>query len=154
MDLKMNQEFQEKGPDALKESVRNGYKFRRDPTYLIGFGSNNTNIFTASWESINVGKTTTTLALHKTLILRHYNDTYSKVEGVTFQSSSSLLTIGKYDFYRIYITFYNAKTNAFIMTQEIYNSFIGNHLFSVSIQYDNEKTRRELISNFMSSLNN
>ena len=153
MDMEMSQRVRDLGPEAMKEMELSGRKLKRNPNYLIGFGLDNVNTFNATMEPIDKSQPTD-LALHKTFTLRQYNKSFLDNESHILESSSSLIRIGKYDFYRIYGRIYNAKTNELEMIQEIYNCFIGNNLFSVTINYDDEKTGKELVANFKSSLNN
>ena len=153
IDVKIDQELKEMDFDALKQMERDGTKIKRNPSSLLSFGINQRNFFYASLESIDKTQPLD-LAMHKTFMLRWYNKELSKNVSLTYESSSSLVKIGNYDFYRIYIKIYNAKTNQPLLTKEIYNSFIGTYLFSASINYDNEQTRKELVSSFVNSFNN
>lgn len=141
MDLKMIQKLEENGYDAIKESINGIAKIKRDPAYLISFGTDKINTFIAGFELLDKTKPQI-LNAHKNFTLRKYNDAYLKVEGMRVESSTSLLKLGKYDFYRIYGKVYNTKTNKLVLTQETYNSFIGDYLFNVSINYNNEKPEK------------
>jgi hypothetical protein len=151
MDLKVIKELEEKGYEAIKKLVEDGKEIKKDPKHLISFGVDNKNLFAATFESRGKYQTMT-LEEHRDFATQLYRDSFARTEGVKLKAYSSMISIGNYDFYRIYSKLYDAYSNKLLMTQQIYNCFIGNNLFSVSINYDNEKTGKELVDNFTNSL--
>lgn len=148
---KRTQELENKGYEALKKEVPNGIKVNQHPTQLIGFEIGKYDYFKSSFESL-VGTKKFTLAEHKKFIEQLLNDTYSKVKSLKFELTSNDLQLGKYSFYKIQIKLYNAKDDNLLLTQELYNSFINEHLFSVSINYTNEEVGMLLNYNFEKSM--
>jgi hypothetical protein len=136
-DQKRTEELENKGYEALKKEVPNGIKVNRHPTQLIGFEINKYNYFKSSFESL-IGTKKVTLEEHKKFSEQLLTDTYSKIKELKFESTTSDLKLGKYNFYKIQIRLYNPKNDKLLLTQELYNSFINDHLFSVSINYTNE----------------
>ena len=136
-DTKRTEELENKGYDAIKKEIPNGVKVNQHPTQLIGFESSKYNYFKSSYESLE-GTKKVTLEEHKKFFERLLTDTYSKIKELKFESTSSDIKLGKYNFYKIQIRLYNPKNDKLLLTQELYNSFINNHLFSVSINYTNE----------------
>jgi hypothetical protein len=151
-DVKRIEELEKKGYEAIKKEVPKGMEVRQNRPHLIGFEIDKRNNFSSSFETLE-GTKKVTLEENKNFVIKLMSDTYSKVEGLKFELNKSDLKIGKYDYYNIQVRLYNAKTDELLLTQEFYNSFIDNHLFSVSINYTNENVGMLLNYNFIKSLN-
>lgn len=150
-DLKRTEELENKGYEATKSANPN-VKINPHPPQLIGFEKDKYNTFKSSFESL-VGTKKVTLEEHKKFSEQLLSDTYSKVKELKFElSSSSDIKLGKYIFYKIQIRLYNPKNDKLLLTQELYNTFIDNHLFSVSINYTNEEDGMLLNYTFKKSL--
>jgi hypothetical protein len=150
MEIKKIEELEKKGFEAT--AVPKGTQIRRNPPHLIAFEKDKKNNFSSSFEPLE-GTKKMTLEENKNFVANILSDTYSKIPGVKFELIKSDVKIGKYDFYNIEIKLYNATTNKLLVTQEFYNSYINNHLFSVSINYVNEDEGMLLTLNFLKSLN-
>ena len=150
-DVKEIEEVEKKAFEATKNSLPKGTKQNRP--HLIGFGLDKRNTFSSTFEPL-AGSKTTSFEEHKNFMIKLLNDTYSKIETLKYDVSSSNMKIGKYDFYRVQTRLYDAKTNELLLTQDLYNSFIDNNLFSVNINYNNPNIGMLLTQNFISSLNN
>jgi hypothetical protein len=150
-DQKRIEELENKGYEAMKKEVPDGLKINPHPTQLIGFGIDKYNSFKSSFESL-IGTKKVTLEEHKKFSEQLLTDTYSKIKELKFELTKSDIKLGKYSFYKIQIRIYNAKNDKLLLTQEIYNSFIDDHLFSVSIDYTNENVGMLLNYNFIKSL--
>ncbi len=138
IDQKRIEELENKGYKALKEELPNGIKVNPHPTQLIGFGIDKYNYFKSSFESL-AGTKKFTLEEHKKFVEQLLRDTYSKIKELKFELVSSDIKLGKHNFYKIQIRLYNAKNDNLLLTQELYNSFINENLFSVSINYTNQE---------------
>jgi hypothetical protein len=138
IDQKRIEELENKGYKALKEELPKGIKVNPHPTQLIGFGIDKYNYFKSSFESL-AGTKKFTLEEHKKFVEQLLRDTYSKVKELKFELVSSDIKLGKHNFYKIQIRLYNAKNDNLLLTQELYNSFINENLFSVSINYTNQE---------------
>jgi hypothetical protein len=150
-DVKRTEELENKGYEATK-NANPGIKINPHPTQLIGFEKAKYNTFKSSFESL-IGTKKVTLEEHKKFSEQLLSDTYSKIKELKFElSSSSDIKLGKYIFYKIQIRLYNAKNDELLLTQELYNTFIDNHLFSVSINYRNEEDGMLLNYTFKKSL--
>ncbi|UFH34695.1 hypothetical protein [Flavobacterium acetivorans] len=150
-DQKRTEELENKGYEASKNVVGNGIKINPHPTQLIGFEINKYNYFKSSFESL-IGTKKLTLEEHKKFTEQLLTDTYSKIKELKFELTSTDLKIGKYSFYKMQIRLYNVKNDKLLLTQELYNSFINDHLFSVSINYTNEEVGMLLNYTFNKSL--
>ena len=150
-DQKRTEELENKGYEATKNANPN-IKINPHPTQLIGFEKDKYNTFKSSFESL-VGTKKVTLEEHKKFSEQLLSDTYSKIKELKYElSSSSDIKLGKYIFYKIQIRLYNPKNDELLLTQELYNTFIDNHLFSVSINYRNEDDGMLLNYTFKKSL--
>ena len=149
-EIKRIEELEKKGHEA--SAIPKGMQIRKNPPHLIGFEKDKKNTFSSSFEPLE-GNKKMTLEENKNFVAQILSDTYSKVAGLKFELNKSDVKIGKYNFYNIEVKLYNAKTNQLILTQEFYNSYINNHLFSVSINYVNEDEGMLLTYNFLKSLN-
>jgi hypothetical protein len=150
-DIKRTEELENKGYEATK-NANPGIKINPHPTQLIGFEKDKYNTFKSSFESL-IGTKKVTLEEHKKFSEHLLSDTYSKIKELKFElSSSSDIKLGKYIFYKIQIRLYNAKNDELLLTQELYNTFIDKHLFSVSINYRNEEDGMLLNYTFKKSL--
>ncbi|WP_396194946.1 hypothetical protein [Flavobacterium sp.] len=137
-DQKRTEELEKKGYEATKKANPN-IKVNPHPTQLIGFEKDKYNYFKSSFESLD-GTKKVTLEEHKKFSEQLLSETYSKIKELKFElSSSSDVKLGKYIFYKIQIRLYNPQNDKLLLTQELYNTFIDNHLFSVSINYTNEQ---------------
>ena len=151
-DVKRIEELERKGYEVVKKEVPKGMQVRQNRPHLIGFEIDKRNNFSSSFETLE-GTKKQTLEENKNFVAKLIDDTYSNVESLKFELKKSDQKIGKYDFYKIQVRLYNAKTDKLLLTQEFYNSFINNHLFSVSINYTNENVGMLLNYNFIKSLN-
>ena len=150
-DQKRIEELERKGYEASKSVTPNGIKLNPHPTQLIGFEIDKYNYFKSSFESL-VGTKKFTLEEHKKFSEKLLSDTYSKIKELKCELSSTDVKLGKYNFYKIQIRVYNAKNDKLLLTQELYNSFINDHLFSVSLNYTDEEVGMLLNYTFMKSL--
>ena len=150
-DKKRTEELENKGFEALNKEIPNGIELNKHPTQLIGFEIGKYDYFKSSFESL-IGTKKMTLEEHKKFGEQLLRDTYSKIKELTFELTSTDLQLGKYSFYKVQIRIYNAKNNKLLLTQELYNSFINEHLFSVSINYTNEEVGMLLNYNFIKSM--
>ena len=150
-DLKRVKELEDKGYKVVSKEVPNGIAVNPHPTHLIGFGVDKYNYLKASFETL-VDKKKFTLEEHKKFSEQLLRDTYSKVKELKYEITTSDIKIGKHNFYKIQVRLYHATTDKLILTQELYNSYIKNNLFSVSINYTNENVGMLLNYNFMKSL--
>jgi hypothetical protein len=150
-DVKRIEELESKGYEAVKKEVPNGTQIRQNRPHLIGFGIDKRNNFSSSFETLE-GTKKVTLEESKNFVAKLMSDTYSKIEGIKFELNKSDMKIGKYNFYKIQVRLYNAKTDELLLTQEFYNSFIDDHLFSASMNYTTENVGMLLNYNFMKSL--
>jgi hypothetical protein len=150
-DQKRTEELENKGYEALKKEMPSGLRVNKHPTQLIGFEIGKYDYFKSSFESL-IGTKKVTLEEHKKFGEQLLRDTYSKVKGLKFELTSTDLQLGKYSFYKVQIQLYNAKNDQLLLTQEIYNSFINEHLFSVSINYTNEEVGMLLNYTFKKSM--
>lgn len=135
---KRTEELENKGYEALKKEMPKGITVNKHPTQLIGFEIGKYDYFKSSFESL-IGTKNLTLEEHKKFGEKLLIDTYSKIKELKFELISTDLKLGKYSFYKIQIRLYNPKTDKLLLTQELYNSFINEHLFSVSINYTDEE---------------
>lgn len=150
-DQKRTEELENKGYVALNKEVPNGIKVNKHPTQLIGFEIGKYDYFKSSFESL-IGTKKMTLEEHKKFGEQLLRDTYAKIKELKFELTSTDLQLGKYSFYKIQVRLYNAKNDKLLLTQELYNSFINEHLFSVSINYTNEEVGMLLNYNFKKSM--
>lgn len=152
-DVKRIEELEKKGYEAIKKELPNGTTIKRHLPHLIGFEVDKRNNFTSSFESL-AGTKIVSLEEHKNFMIKLLNDTYSNIETLKFELTSADIKIGKYDFYKVQTKLYDPKTGELLLTQDLYNSFIDNNLFSVNINYNNPNIGRLMTDNFLSSLNN
>ncbi len=152
-DIKRIEELEKKGYEAVKKELPNGTTVRRNRPHLVGFGVDKRNTFSSSFESLT-GTKIVSLEEHKNFMIKLLNDTYSNIETLKFELTSTDMKLGKYDFYKIQTKLYDPKTGELLLTQDLYNSFIDNHLFSVNINFNNPNIGRLLTDNFLSSLSN
>jgi hypothetical protein len=120
----------------------------KEITTLISFRKGKQNIFTAAYESLQ-DKEKITFEEHKSTSLKVLQEMYSK-EGIKFDVVNSDLRLGQYDFYKILIHMYS-QTSKLVLTQEIYSSYINNHLFTAVILYEDENLGSILRENFITS---
>ena len=138
-ELKTAEELQNKGYTFIKNNVPEGTVVHSTPPILIGFERNKYNYFSSSYESLK-GDKKVTLEEHKNFSVQLLTNTYTKIKELKSEIKASNLKLGPRQFYKITIRLYNAKNDRLVLTQEIYNTFINNHLFSASINYTNEIT--------------
>jgi hypothetical protein len=150
-DIKRIEELEDKGYEALNKEMPSGIRVNKHPTQLIGFEIGKYDYFKSSFESL-IGTKKLTLEEHKKFSELLLRDTYSKVKELKFELTSIDLQLGKYSFYKIQIRLYNVKNDKLLLTQELYNSFINEHLFSVSINYTNEEVGMLLNYTFKKSI--
>jgi len=144
------EELEKKGLEAIKKEVPNGVALNPHPPQLIGFQMDKYNYFKSSLETL-VGAKKFTLEEHKLFTEKLLRDTYSNVKELKFELTKSDLKLGKHIFYKIQVKIYSAKDDRYLLTQELYNSYINNNLFSVSINYTNESIGMVLNYNFEKS---
>lgn len=144
------EQLENSGYEAINKEGSNTLNLNPHPTYLIGFGIDEYNYFTSSFAKL-LG-TTNSLEEHKKISEQLLIDTYSKIKELKYELTESEMKIGKHNFYKMKIRLYGAKTDKLLLTQEIYNSFIDDHLFCVSINYTNETIGMLLNYNFINSL--
>ena len=138
-ELKTAEELQNKGYTFIKNNAPEGTVVHSTPPILIGFERNKYNYFSSSYESLK-GDKKVTLEEHKNFSVQLLTNTYIKIKELKSEIKASNLKLGPRQFYKITIRLYNAKNDRLVLTQEIYNTFINNHLFSASINYTNEIT--------------
>ena len=138
-ELKTAEELQNKGYTFIKNNAQEGTVVHSTPPILIGFERNKYNYFSSSYKSLK-GDKKVTLEEHKNFSVQLLTNTYTKIKELKSEIKASNLKLGPRQFYKITIRLYNAKNDRLVLTQEIYNTFINNHLFSASINYTNEIT--------------
>ena len=138
-ELKTAEELQNKGYTFIKNNAPEGTVVHSTPPILIGFERNKYNYFSSSYKSLK-GDKKVTLEEHKNFSVQLLTNTYTKIKELKSEIKASNLKLGPRQFYKITIRLYNAKNDRLVLTQEIYNTFINNHLFSASINYTNEIT--------------
>jgi hypothetical protein len=138
-ELKTAEELQNKGYTFIKNNAPEDTVVHSKPPILIGFERNKYNYFSSSYESLK-GDKKVTLEEHKDFSVQLLTNTYTKIKELKSEIKASNLKLGPRQFYKITIRLYNAKNDRLVLTQEIYNTFINNHLFSASINYTNEIT--------------
>ncbi len=138
-ELKTAEELQNKGYTFIKNNAPEGTVVHSTPPILIGFERNKYNYFSSSYKSLK-GDKKVTLEEHKNFSVQLLTNTYTKIKELKSEIKASNLKLGPRQFYKITIRLYNAKNDMLVLTQEIYNTFINNHLFSASINYTNEIT--------------
>ena len=144
-------ELEEKGYNALKTELPEGIKVRKNRPHLIGFGFSKYNIFSASCESL-VGTKQMTLAEHQQFLADLAKKTYDNIEKIKATFILSSEKIGDHEFYIIETKLFNKTSDDLMLTQILYNTYIGTNLFSVSMSFTNEKHKEILINNFKKSL--
>lgn len=142
-------ELEDKGYEAMKEHSTQGKNISRATTTLISFEKDKYNIFSANYESL-VGKKKMTFDEYKAFMLKLLDETYSG-KGMKFDIKSSDMKLGKYDFNKIIVHLYHPKTDALILTQEFYSSYINNHLYTAGLNYQDENLGYIMSYNFMKS---
>jgi len=142
-------ELEDKGYEAMKEHSSQGKNISRATTTLISFEKDKYNIFSANYESL-VGKKKMTFDEYKAFMLKLLDETYSG-KGMKFDIKSSDMKLGKYDFNKIIVHLYHPKTDALILTQEFYSSYINNHLYTAGLNYQDENLGYIMSYNFMKS---
>jgi hypothetical protein len=147
------EELEKKGYEAIKKETTEGIAINRHPPHLIGFQLNKYNYFNSSLETL-VGTKKITLEEHKLFCEKLLKETYSTIKGLKFELTKSDLKLGKHDFYKIKVKIYSEKDDVYLLTQEIYYSFINNNLFSASLNYTNEEVGLILQYNFEKSFQN
>jgi hypothetical protein len=130
-------ELEKKGYTFINNNNPEVTKINPHPPHLIGFERNKYNYFSSSYEALK-GDKKATLEEHKNFSVQLLTNTYAKVKEIKSDIKTSNLKLGQHPFYKIVIRLYNSKNDRLVLTQEIYNTFINNHLFSASINYTNE----------------
>jgi len=138
-ELKTAEDLQNKGYTFIKKNIPEATTINSTPPILIGFERNKYNYFSSSYESLK-GDKKVTLEEHKNFSVQLLTNTYAKVKELKSDIKTSNLKLGQHPFYKIVIRLYNGKNDRLVLTQEIYNTFINDHLFSASINYTNEIT--------------
>jgi hypothetical protein len=145
------QKLEEVGYETVKDQLPEGMTVSKHRPYLIGFGIDDRNFFSASFEPLE-GTKKMTLPEHQKFVAKLISDSYATLNGIKSEQELESKKIGEYDFYVIKEKLYNQKTDELLLTQLIYNTYIKNHLFSVSINYSTEQSGKTLIENFENSL--
>jgi hypothetical protein len=149
--LKQKEDLEQVGYDKVKGNTPDGIEVRKNRSDLIGFEIDERNYFSSSFESLE-GTKKISLIEHQKFVNELLSNTYSKIDGIEFENNLNTEKIGEYDFYTIETKIFNAKTKELVLTQWIYNSFVGENLFSISINYTDERVYEILDSNFRKSL--
>jgi len=149
--VKDEQDLEKVGYETVNDQVRDGMTVRKNRPYLIGFGIDEKNYFSASFEPLE-GTKKMSLPEHQKFVAKLISDSYATINGIKSKQELKYKKIGDYDFYIIKGELYNQKTDELLLTQVIYNTYIKNHLFSVSINYSTEQNGKTLIENFEQSL--
>ena len=149
--VKDEQDLEEVAYETVNDQVPDGMTVRKNRPYLVGFGIDDRNYFSASFESLE-GTKKMTLPEHQKFVAKLISDSYATIKGVKAEQKLENKKIGNYDFYIIKGELYNQKTGELLLTQLIYNTYIKNHLFSSSINYSTEQNGKTLIENFEKSL--
>lgn len=136
-DEKRIEELEKKGHEFIKKENPNGAEIISHPNKLVSFEIDNYNSFSSCFESL-IGKRKLTLDEHKNFTEDLFKNTYSKIKGIKFELNKSNIKLGKYNFYKIEVRLYHEKTDKLLLTQELYNTYINDNLFSISINYTNE----------------
>ena len=144
-------ELEKKGYSALKSEIPNGTDVIKNPPHLISFEKDKRNTFTSSFTPLE-GTKKFTLEQHKQFVAKLISDAYSNMKGLRFEQTESNIKIEKYFFYKIQDKLYNEKTKELLLTQDLYNCYINNNLFSVNINYSTEENGKVLTDNFVKSL--
>lgn len=76
-----------------------------------------------------------TLPENQKFVAKLISDSYETINGVKSKQELENKELGNYNFYIIQGKLYNQKTDELLLTQLIYNTYIDNHLFSVSVNY-------------------
>lgn len=142
-------ELEDKGYEAMKEHATEGKNVTRSSTTLISFEKDKYNIFSANYESL-IGKKKMTFDEYKAFMFQLLEETYSG-KGLKYDIAKSDLKLGKYDFNKILVHLYHPKTDALILTQEFYSSYINNHLYTAGINYQSEDLGYIMSYNFIKS---
>lgn len=142
-------ELEEKGFSAMKENLPEGQRKIQSAKTLISFEDNNYNSFSATYEPIPKTRKMT-LTEHQAFMAKLMQDTYNSA-GVQVEVVKSSLKIGKREFYKIMIKLFHPKNNSVILTQELYTSYINDHVFLAAISYKNEQAGMVLNYNFLKS---
>ena len=130
-------ELEKKGHTFIKNNNPEATKINPHPAHLIGFERNKYNYFSSSYEALK-GDKKTTLEEHKNFSFQLLTNTYAKINELKSDIKTYNVKLGQHPFYKIVIRLYNGKNDRLVLTQEIYNAFINDHLFSASINYTNE----------------
>jgi hypothetical protein len=149
--VKDEQDLEEVGYETVNDQMPDGITARKNRPYLIGFGTDEKNYFSASFEPLE-GTKKMTLPEHQKFVAKLISDSYQTINGIKSEQELEYKKIGDYDFYIIKGKLYNQKKEELLLTQLIYNTYIKNHLFSVSINYSTEQSGKTLIENFEQSL--
>jgi len=149
--VKDEQDLEEVGYETVNDQMPNGMEVRKNRPYLVGFGIDDRNYFSASFEPLE-GTKKMTLPEHQKFVAKLLSDTYATIKVIKSEQELENKKIGDYDFYIIREKVYNQKTDDLLLTQLIYNTYIKNHLFSVSINYSTDQNGKTMIDNFEESL--
>lgn len=139
IELTKVQELEKKGMALIQTNNPISTTISTHPSHLIGFEKNKYNYFSSSYETLK-GNKKITLEEHKSFSVQLLTNTYSKIKELKSEINTSYIQLGSHQFYKIMIRLYNTKNDRLVLTQEIYNTFINDHLFSASINYTNEIT--------------
>ncbi len=144
-------ELNSKGYEAVKKETPSGIQIQKSQSHLIGFSFSKYNYLLASFESLK-GTKQMTFEEHQKFISKLLEDTYSKMEPLKMTQSVSYEKLGVYNFYIIKGEVFDKRNDKLLLTQLLYNAFIDDNLFSVSINYTDENYGQILINNFKESL--
>lgn len=132
-------ELEKKGMAVFQTNSPMPTTISTNSSHLIGFERNKYNYFSSSYETLK-GTKKINLEEHKNFSVQLLTNTYSKIKELKSEINTSNLQLGPHKCYKIMIRLYNIKNDQLVVTQEIYNTFINDHLFSASINYTNEIT--------------
>jgi hypothetical protein len=151
--IEQENELAEIGYEAIEKVSSDEIVIAKNPTHLIAFGIDDLNNFSSTFESLKSTKQMT-IGEHQKFVAELISKTYSNVKDLKFEKELSTEIISKYEFHKIQFKLYNEKTKKLFLTQVIYNTYIEDNLFSVAINYSNEKVNKDLTKNFKNSLTN
>lgn len=140
-------ELQEKGFSAIKENLPADQ--RKIPQFktLISFENGKYNSFGATYEP---RPQILTLEEHQSFIAKLLQDTYTST-GMKVEIVKSNLNIGKRDFYKLFIKLLSPNDDTLLLTQEMYVTYINNHIFTAAISYQNPEAGMVLNYTFLKS---
>jgi len=95
--VKDEQDLEEVGYDTVKDNVPDGMTVRKNRPYLVGFGIDEKNYFSASFEPLE-GTKKMTLTEHQKFVAKLLSDSYATIKGIKSEQELENKKIGDYDF--------------------------------------------------------